>query len=127
VPSEGLSEPSSASVSEPRVTVAVAELLAAFLADASQPRYGYDLMQVTGFPSGKLYPILGRLTRAGWLTREREEIDPVHEGRPARYIYRLTEYGTRIAGRELAALQQRTALRPRVLPQPWPVGGESIW
>jgi len=33
-----------------RVTVATARVLRAFLADASRPRYGYELMQETGFP-----------------------------------------------------------------------------
>jgi PadR family transcriptional regulator, regulatory protein PadR len=53
------------------VTVATARVLRAFLADASRPRYGYDLMRETGYASGKLYPILARLTRAGWLERAR--------------------------------------------------------
>jgi PadR family transcriptional regulator PadR len=110
--------------SELRVTLAVAQLLAEFLADASQPRYGYELMQATGFPSGKLYPIMGRLTRAGWLAREQEDIDPAQEGRPARYLYRLTEHGTRMAQQELAALRQKLAspaygsVRPRPAGRP---------
>ena len=48
-------------MSDVRVTVAVARVLREFVADASEPRYGYELMQLTGFPSGKLYPILARL------------------------------------------------------------------
>jgi PadR family transcriptional regulator PadR len=106
--------------SEPRITVAVAQLLAVLLADVSQPRYGYELMQITGFPSGKLYPIMGRLTRAGWLTREREDIDPAKEGRPARYMYRLTEHGTRAARYELAVLSRKTTPPTRLLPLPSP-------
>jgi DNA-binding PadR family transcriptional regulator len=109
--------------SELRVTLAVAQVLAEFLADASQPRYGYGLMQATGFPSGKLYPIIGRLTRAGWLSREREDIDPAQVGRPARYLYRLTEHGTRMARHELAALQQKIALPTHGPLRPWPAGG----
>jgi len=105
--------------------VAVAQLLAVFLADDPQPRYGYELMQATGFPSGKLYPILGRLTHAGWLTRQREDIDPAEEGRPARYNYRLTERGTREARYELAALRQKTALPPRLIAWPSPVDGQT--
>jgi PadR family transcriptional regulator len=109
-------------MSELRVTLAVAQVLAEFLADASQPRYGYDLMRATGFASGKLYPIIGRLTRAGWLVREREDIDPAQEGRPARYLYRLTEHGTTMARHELAALQQKISLPTDGSPQPWPAG-----
>lgn len=100
----------------------MAQLLAVFLADSAQPRYGYELMQATRFQSGKLYPILGRLTRSGWLVREREDIDPVREGRPARYLYRLTEHGTRSARLELAALHEKTSVPPLKELRPWPAG-----
>jgi PadR family transcriptional regulator, regulatory protein PadR len=109
-------------VSELRVTVAVAQLLVTLMADVSQPRYGYELMRATGFPSGKLYPIMGRLTNAGWVTREHEDIDPAQEGRPARYIYRLTEHGIRAARYELAVLNQKTALPSRLSNVPSPSG-----
>jgi PadR family transcriptional regulator PadR len=103
-----------------RVTAATARVLRAFLADVSRPRYGYELMQETGFPSGKMYPILGRLAHAGWLIRKREDIDPAAEGRPARYLYCLTELGTASARYELAALADQLALptAPRLRPQP---------
>jgi PadR family transcriptional regulator, regulatory protein PadR len=112
-------------VSELRITVAVAQLLAVFLADASEARYGYELMQVTGFPSGKLYPIMGRLTRAGWVTREREDIDPAEKGRPARCLYRLTNQGTGAAREALAELHQTTNLAPKLSLRPWPAGGRA--
>jgi PadR family transcriptional regulator, regulatory protein PadR len=113
-------------VSELRITVAVAHVLAVFLNDASQPRYGYELMQVTGYPSGKLYPIMARLAHAGWLTREREDIDPGEEGRPARYMYRLTEQGNQAARYELAALRQKTETRSAgLVPGLWPAGGRA--
>jgi PadR family transcriptional regulator PadR len=97
-------------VSEMRLTVAVAKVLRVFLDDVSTTRYGYDLMRQTGFPSGKLYPILARLQRAGWLIREREDIDPAVEGRPVRALYRLSPAGVRAARTELAALAEQ--LRP---------------
>jgi PadR family transcriptional regulator PadR len=103
-------------VSSVRVTVAVAQILRAFLADVSQPRYGYDLMKATEFPSGKLYPILARLTAARWLVREDEDIDPAQEGRPRRSTYRLTEQGMATARNELALMSQQIALPPA---QPW--------
>jgi hypothetical protein len=43
------------------MTLAVAAVLRVFLDDPDAPRYGYELMRRTGFPSGKLYPILARL------------------------------------------------------------------
>jgi len=102
-------------MSEVRITLAVVYVLQAFLADINRPRYGYDLMRETGFPSGKLYPILARLQRAGWLIRESEDIDPAEAGRPARRLYRLSPAGLAAARREVAELDQRlrsTAVRP---------------
>jgi PadR family transcriptional regulator PadR len=79
-------------MTEVRMTIAVATVRAC-LDDTSQPRYGYELMQLTGLPSGKLYRILARLQQAGWLTRTREdaelvralcELDPTRAGQPPR-------------------------------------------
>lgn len=97
-------------MSDVRVTVAVATVLRAFLDDVNEPRYGYDLMRQLGFPSGKLYPILARLQKAGWLLREHEDIDPSVEGRPQRALYRLSPTGVQVARTELAALAERLAL-----------------
>jgi DNA-binding PadR family transcriptional regulator len=95
-----------------RLTVAVATVLRVFLEDTSQPRYGYELMQITGFPSGKLYPILARLQAAGWLIKEKEDIDPSTAGRPPRRMYRLSPDGIQAARLELAILSEQ--LRPSV-------------
>ncbi|MGC2997532.1 PadR family transcriptional regulator [Streptomyces sp. G35A] len=95
-----------------RLTVAVATVLRVFLEDTSQPRYGYELMQITSFPSGKLYPILARLQAAGWLIKEKEDIDPSTVGRPPRRMYRLSPDGIQAARLELAILSEQ--LRPPV-------------
>ena len=99
-------------MSDVKVTVAVARVLREFVADASEPRYGYELMQLTGFPSGKLYPILTRLQGAGWVSREREDIDTAKAGRPARYLYRLTPRGAEAAWSELTTLTKQIAPAP---------------
>jgi PadR family transcriptional regulator PadR len=106
-------------VSDVRITVAVAQILREFLSDVSQPRYGYDLMQATGFASGKLYPILARLQHAGWLTRCPEEVDTSGGGRSARYMYRLSPDGAERARQELAALSAQLSVSPqrRLRPQ----------
>lgn len=93
-----------------RVTLAVATLLRVFLEDPGEPRYGYDLMRQTGFPSGKLYPILARLEAAGWLIKELEQVSPAAVGRPARRNYRLSGEGAAAARRELAVVNAQ--LRP---------------
>lgn len=94
---------------EVQITVAVARVLREFLAEPPARRYGYDLMRATSFPSGKLYPILTRLVRIGWLVREREGVDPAEVGRPARFFYRLSADGAEAARYELAALSQQLA------------------
>lgn len=90
-----------------RITTAVVKVLAAFLDDPAEDRYGLDLIRDTGLPSGTLYPILVRLERAGWVGAQWEDIDPVAEGRPARRYYRLTPDGVQGARIELASLYQQ--------------------
>jgi Predicted transcriptional regulators len=107
------------------VTVAVALVLRVFLEDVTESRYGYDLMRRTGFASGKLYPILARLQRAGWLVREHEDVDPAVVGRPARALYRLSPDGVRIARYELAALAERLRPPTRATRRLRPEGGRA--
>jgi PadR family transcriptional regulator PadR len=96
-----------------RMTLNVAVVVRACLGSPSEPRYGYDLMRECGFGSGKLYPILDRLERSGWLDRRREEVDPSVAGRPPRVLYRLTAEGERAARRELAQLGERLGMPAR--------------
>ncbi|MEU7957765.1 PadR family transcriptional regulator [Micromonospora humida] len=106
-----------------QITVAVARVLREFLSEPTTGRYGYDLMQATSFPSGKLYPILARLVAAGWLVREREEVDPVEVGRPVRLYYRLTSSGAEAARYELAAMSEQVSLPARRFGVLRPEGG----
>lgn len=69
-------------------------------------------MRLTGYPSGKLYPILARLHSAGWLTRESEDVDPAAAGRPARRVYRLSPHGVEAARTELASLAEQLSPPP---------------
>jgi DNA-binding PadR family transcriptional regulator len=103
-----------------RITLAVATVLRIFLDDVTAPRYGYELMHLTGFPSGKLYPILTRLQTAEWLIKHREDIDPKVAGRPVRWWYQLSEKGTAAARIELAALHEQLAPAPRTGFEPSP-------
>lgn len=96
-------------------------VLRVFLDDPREPRYGYELMRLTRFPSGKMYPILARLEAAGWLDRSWESIDPAVEGRPARRWYRLSEEGAAAARLELAA-RHRPSVPSRLRPA-WQTGG----
>jgi PadR family transcriptional regulator, regulatory protein PadR len=90
----------------------MAAVLKIFLEDVQQPRYGFELMQLTGQPSGTLYPILAKLERMGWLVGGREDIDPRTAGRPPRRFYRIEGAAAADARVELAALSER--FRPPV-------------
>jgi DNA-binding PadR family transcriptional regulator len=91
------------------MTASVLKVAAALLADPAAERYGLQLMQATGLPSGTLYPILVRLERAGWVESRWEQVDPAAEGRPTRRYYRLTPDGAVEARREVAAMQRQMA------------------
>jgi DNA-binding PadR family transcriptional regulator len=98
------------------MTAAVAGVLQTFLAEPGTERYGLDIMQATGYPSGTVYPILMRLQRAGWLAAHWEEIDPAAAGRPARRWYQLTPEGATTARTALAAHRQRSAVAGSPMP-----------
>jgi PadR family transcriptional regulator, regulatory protein PadR len=93
-----------------RMTVTVAKVLAALLADPAGEHYGLQLMQQTGIASGTLYPILTRLQNAGWLTARWEDGDPSDAGRPVRRYYQLTAEGAEQARAALAELRAQTSI-----------------
>ncbi len=78
------------SIRDIELTPTMADLLKIFLQDAEQPRYGFDLMRITGQNSGTFYRNLAALERAGWITSGTERIDPSAERRPPRRFYRIT-------------------------------------
>jgi len=56
--------------------------------------YGFDIMDVTGLPSGTVYPALRRLEAAGLLVAKWEDEDIARsQQRPARKYYKLTSAG----------------------------------
>jgi DNA-binding PadR family transcriptional regulator len=57
-------------------------------------RYGFDIMDATGLPSGTVYPALRRLQDAALVTSSWEAASAAHgERRPRRRLYELTEGG----------------------------------
>jgi len=57
-------------------------------------RYGFDIMEACGLPSGTVYPALRRMEKAGLLkSRWEDEADARAEGRPRRRTYELTPGG----------------------------------
>jgi DNA-binding PadR family transcriptional regulator len=69
-------------------------VLAEFLADEQEWRYGYDISRNTGLKSGTLYPILMRLAEHRMLKTSWETAET---GRPPRHMYKLTKDGLRYA------------------------------
>jgi PadR family transcriptional regulator PadR len=57
-------------------------------------RFGFDIMEVTGLPSGTIYPALRRLEAQGLVTSDWEkDLKARKEGRPRRRYYELTKPG----------------------------------
>lgn len=88
-----------------RLGRATVDVLAVLL-DSAGPRWGLELIKVTGRPSGTVYPLLDRLERAGWVT-SRWDDDKGRPG-PRRRLYELTPDGA-VAARDAV---RRAAARP---------------
>ena len=57
-------------------------------------RFGFDIMEATGLPSGTVYPALRRLEALGFVESAWEDDDRARrESRPRRRNYRLTKPG----------------------------------
>lgn len=95
-----------------RLTHATALILQAL---ASGSRHGFQIMEVTGLPSGTVYPVLRRLEREAAVESEWEAEEQARDaGRPARRVYRLTESGQQVAERA----RQRLANTQKILADP---------
>jgi DNA-binding PadR family transcriptional regulator len=82
-------------------------VLAEFLQDEQEWRYGYDISRNTGLKSGTLYPILMRLAEHGLLETAWETTEA---GRPPRHMYKLTRDGLRYA-RQVNAAERTVGAR----------------
>ncbi|MET7748660.1 PadR family transcriptional regulator [Micromonospora sp. NPDC005367] len=76
------------------------------LVDSDRPRWGLEIIKLTGRPSGSVYPLLERLERNGWVTSHWEETE--RRG-PRRRMYELTAEGTLAARRVCAQAATRGA------------------
>lgn len=73
--------------------------------------YGFSVMEITGLPSGTVYPSLRRLEREGLIRSKWEKPSIAEEAqRPARKYYRLTRAGRDV----LAAARSRYPLLARL-------------
>ncbi len=103
--------------SGPKMTIPTQLVLRALLEDPASERYGLELCDLAGLPSGTIHPILARLENAGWLSSRWEDMEPREQGRPRRRYYRLTPDGLALArdglARSYTAARSRALLRPR--------------
>ena len=76
-------------------------------------RYGFDIMEATGLPSGTVYPALRRLEQAGFVSSKWEkEAVAQKDQRPARKYYAITRTGESALG----AAVKRYPLLEHVIP-----------
>ena len=103
----------------PRMTLQTQLTLRALLDKPTQERYGLELCELTGLPSGTIYPIVTRLEQAGWLESFWEPPEQhVAEGRPRRRYYRLTKDGAEQARHALAMSYRSGATAARLWATP---------
>ena len=90
-----------------RITLATALVLQAI---ADGHRYGFDIVDVTGYPTGTVYPALRRLEREGYVhSRWEAERAAFSEARPKRRNYEITASGRRALA---SAAERLRVLRP---------------
>lgn len=91
-----------------RLTHATALILRAMTAGY---RHGFEIMEVSGLPSGTVYPALRRLESWGHLTSRWEDREGAHaRGRPRRRIYALTPTGRALASEAGVRLEEAARL-----------------
>lgn len=79
-------------MSNPRLSHSAALILKAL---SLGYRFGFDIMEVTGLPSGTVYPALRRLERDHLVeSRWEPEDEATANQRPSRRYYEVTRHGT---------------------------------
>jgi DNA-binding MarR family transcriptional regulator len=101
-----------------RITLQTLQVLQALLDGPADEHYGLKISEVSGLPTGSIYPILARLEAAGWVISAWEDIDEKAEGRRRRRYYQLTDEGAERARSEVDDAWQR--LSPPVPAPPRP-------
>jgi DNA-binding PadR family transcriptional regulator len=79
--------------------------LAVLKALAEGHRYGFDVIDHTGLPSGTVYPALSALSRRGLVRSDWEEVALAQsDGRPRRRYYQVTQEGRAVLRESLERL-----------------------
>jgi PadR family transcriptional regulator, regulatory protein PadR len=85
-----------------RISDETAAVLSLFVQEPRVARYGLEIVERSGIPSGSLYPILVRLEGRGILEGQWEDIDEAQAGRRRRRYHRITGGGLEYARTALA-------------------------
>jgi PadR family transcriptional regulator, regulatory protein PadR len=92
-----------------RMTMAAILVLQAI---ANGHKYGFDIVDVTGYPTGTVYPALRRLEYAGHLRSAWErESTALKDARPQRRYYAITPAGAKALAAAVRPLRTLGALR----------------
>ncbi|HKX32710.1 MAG TPA: PadR family transcriptional regulator [Blastocatellia bacterium] len=84
-------------------------------------RYGFDIMDITGLPSGTVYPALRRLEEAGFVRSKWEkQAIAQQELRPPRKYYELTREGTQALAEALQRYRLLESNRAEPMRKPKP-------
>ena len=98
-----------------KMTFAMVSVLQAI---AKGYRYGFDIIDATGLPSGTVYPILGRLEENALVRSRWEDQEIAHrEKRPPRRYYEITEAGNTGLEDALQAYRALEDLPPAETPE----------
>src|SRR5215472_3344496 len=84
-------------------------------------QYGFDIMDVTGLPSGTVYPALRRLEDAGYVASKWEKhAIAQQEQRPPRKYYEMTKEGKEALAEAVKRyrLLEQTQAQPAPKPKP---------
>ena len=81
-------------------------------------RFGFEIVDVTGYATGTVYPALRRLEHAGFVRSEweREQV-AARDARPQRRYYEITAAGMRALDDALEPMRSLGGLRP-LTPKP---------
>ena len=104
----------------PRITLPTAMVLMAVYRNS---RYGFDISDATGLPSGTVYPVLRRLEDAGLLRSRWEAAQTARaEQRPPRRYYTVTGSGSQAVQDAMQRYPtlERSFERPTASPEPRP-------
>lgn len=87
-------------------------------------RYGFDIMDATGLPSGTVYPVLRRLEEASAVSSNWEETEIAQgEQRPLRRYYELTASGEEALGQAVARYRLLVGFKPNLRKRKSPASG----